>query len=99
MDIEHVAGIGLAARRLARQQRDLAVGRGVLGQVVDHDQRMLAAIAEIFRHREAGEGRDPLQSGRARAPGDDDDAALGRAVAWIASIARRTLELFWPTAT
>ena len=68
MHIEHVAGIGLAAGRLARQQRDLAMAGGVLGQIVDHDQRMLAAVAEILRHGEAGEGRDPLQAGRTRRP-------------------------------
>ena len=78
--VEHVAGIRLAAGRLAGQQRDLAVGGGVLGQVVDHDQRVAAAIAEILRHREAGERRDPLQAGRVGGCGDDEDAALRRAV-------------------
>jgi hypothetical protein len=34
-----------------------------LGQVIDHDQGMLTAVAKIFRHAEAGERRDPLQSG------------------------------------
>ena len=80
MDIEDIAGIGLAAGRLARQQRDLAVAGGVFGQVVDDDQRVLAAVAEILRHGEAGERRDPLQAGRARRAGDDDDAALRRAI-------------------
>ena len=36
--------------------------RGVLGHVVDDDQRVLPAIAKVFRHREAGEGRNPLQA-------------------------------------
>ena len=56
------------------------MGGGVLGEIVDDDQRMLAAIAKIFRHGEAGERRDPLQSGRARRARHDDDAALGRAL-------------------
>ena len=34
MEIEHVAGIGLAPRRAAEQQRHLAIGHGLLGQVV-----------------------------------------------------------------
>ena len=52
---------------------------GVLRQVVDHDQRMLAAIAEVFGHGEAGEGGDPLQPGRARRSRHHDDAAIERA--------------------
>ena len=31
VQIEHVAGVGLAARRAPQQQRDLAIGLGVLG--------------------------------------------------------------------
>src|SRR3984957_6840301 len=78
MHVKHVPGIGFASRRLTRQQRDLAVGSCVLRQVVDHDQRMLAAIAEIFRHGEASKGCNPLQAGRACRPSNDDDAALRR---------------------
>ncbi len=80
MNVEHVAGIGLAAGRLTGEQRDLAMGGGVLGQIVDDDQRVLAAIAKILRDGEARERRDPLQPGRTRGPGDDDDAAAGFAV-------------------
>ena len=61
MDIEHVARISLAPRRLPRQESDFAMGGGVLGHVVDDDQGVLAAITKIFCHREAGKGRDPLQ--------------------------------------
>ena len=80
MNIEHVARIGFAPWRLAGEQRDLAMCRGVLGHVVDDDQRVLPAIAKIFRHREAGEGRNPLQAGSGRRACDDEDATLGRAV-------------------
>ena len=48
MDMEHVAGISLAPRRLSREESDFAVGGGVLGHVVDDDQRVLAAITERF---------------------------------------------------
>jgi hypothetical protein len=40
VQVEDVAGVGLAARRAAQQQRHLAVGVGVLGQVVIHAQRV-----------------------------------------------------------
>ena len=37
MYVEHIARISLAARRLPRQQRDLAVRGGVFGHIVDYD--------------------------------------------------------------
>ena len=100
MNVEHVAGIGFAPGRLTRQQRDLAMGGGVLGQIVDHDQRVLAAIAEIFRH---GERRRKARSIAVPAnlptPATTMMQRSGAPLPWIASMARRTLELFWPTAT
>ena len=64
MQVEDIARIGFASGRLARQQGDLAMRRRVLGQIIDHDQRVLAAVAEVLRHGHAGEWRDPLQSRR-----------------------------------
>ena len=61
MQIEYVAGISLAAGWLAGQQSQLAMGRGMLCQIVDDDQRVLAAVPEIFGDRETRERRDPLQ--------------------------------------
>ena len=80
MDVEDVAGIGLAPGRLVGEKRDLAVGRGVLGQVVDDHQRVTAAVAEILRHGEGGEGSGPEQPGRGRGARHHEDAAIRRAV-------------------
>jgi hypothetical protein len=80
MQVEDVTGIGLAAGWLASEQREFAMGRGVLCQIVDDNQRVLAVIPEIFGDRETSERRDPLQSRRGRGRGDDKDAALGGAV-------------------
>ena len=49
MQIEHVARIGLAARRAAQQQRHLAVGDRLLGEVVVDDDRVHAVVAEDTR--------------------------------------------------
>ncbi len=54
MQIEHVAGIRLATRRAAQQQRNLPIGPGLLGEIVVDDQRILAVIAEILAHGAAG---------------------------------------------
>ena len=42
MDVEDVAGIGLAAGRPAQEQRQLAVGAGVAGEVVVDDEHVAA---------------------------------------------------------
>ena len=42
VQVEDVARVGLAARRAAQQQRDRPVGLGLLGQVVEDDQDVLA---------------------------------------------------------
>ena len=94
MNIENISRIRLASRRLPRQQRDLAVRGGVFGHIVDDDQRMLTAIAEVFRHGEAGKWRNPLQAGSSRRAGDDKDAAFRRAVSLNGVITRLTLDDF-----
>jgi hypothetical protein len=79
VQIEHVAGEGFAARRAAQQQRHLAVGHGLLGQVVVDDQRVLPAVAEVLAHRAARIGRHVLHRGRLRRRGGDDDGVVHRA--------------------
>jgi len=63
MQIEHIARIGLAAGRAAQQQRYLAVGPSLLGEVVVHHQRVLAPVAEVLAHGAARVGRDVLHGG------------------------------------
>ncbi len=43
VQIEHVAGVRFAARRTAQQQRNLAIGRGVLGKIVVNAERVAPA--------------------------------------------------------
>ena len=80
MEIEHVAGIGLAARRAAQQQRHLAVGDGLLGQIVIDDHGVHAVVAEILAHGAAGEGRQELHRRGVGGGGGDDDRVFQRAV-------------------
>ena len=59
VQVEHVAGVGLAARRAAQQQRHLAVGLGLLGEVVVHDEGVLAVLHPVlarWRSRRTGRG-------------------------------------------
>ena len=80
MEIEHVAGIGFAARRAAQQQRHLAIGDGLLGEVVIGDHGVHAVVAEVFAHGAAGERRQVLQRGRLGGGGCDDDRIFEGAV-------------------
>src|SRR6478735_8274743 len=80
MQIEYVAGIGFAARRAAQQQRHLAVGDGLLGQIVIDDDGVHAVVAEILAHGAAGERRDVLHRRRIGRGGGDDDRIFQRAL-------------------
>ena len=50
VQVKDISRIRLAARRAPQQQRNLAVGGRMFGQVVVDHQRMLAAVTEIFPH-------------------------------------------------
>jgi len=65
MEVEDVTGVRLAARRAPGEERDLAIGPGVLRQVVVHDQGVPALVAEELAHRAAAERREVLE-GRGR---------------------------------
>ena len=64
VQIEHVARIRFAAGGALQHQRNLAVGHGVLGEIVVNDQRIHAVVHEPFAHRRAGERREVLVGGR-----------------------------------
>ncbi len=79
MQVEHVAGEGLAARRAAQQQRDRAVGLGLLGQVVEHDQHVLAVVHPVLGDGRTGVRRKPFEAGGVRRGGGDDGGVVHRA--------------------
>src|SRR5712691_3401512 len=73
MQVEDVTRIGLPAGRAAEQEGNLAVGPGVLGQIVIDEQRILSLVHEVLAHRATGVGRQvPERGGVARGGGDDD---------------------------
>ena len=58
VEVEDVARVGLAARRAAQQQRELAVGLGLLGQVVVDDEGGVALLHPVLAHgRSRSRGR------------------------------------------
>ena len=80
VQIEDVAGIRLAPRRAAQQQRHFAVRPGVLGEVVVNHEGVLAPIHEVLRHGAAGVWREILHRRGVGGVGGYHDGMLHRAV-------------------
>ena len=76
MEIEYVAGVRLASRRPAEEQRELAVSRGLLRQIVIHDQGVAAFVAEVFANGAARVGSDELERRRVRGRCRHDDGVV-----------------------
>ena len=64
MDVEDVAGKGLAPGRTAQQQGKLAIGAGVMGEIVVDDQHVAARFHEMLGDAGRGVGRDVGEPGR-----------------------------------
>ena len=79
VQIKHVAGIRFAAGGALEDERNLAIGDGVLGKIVVNDQRVHAVVHEPFAHRRAGEGREILVGGGIGGAGADDNRVGHRA--------------------
>ena len=80
MQVEDVSREGFAARRATKQQGDLAVRNGLLGEVVVDDQGVLAAVAEPLTHGAAGIRCDELHGRRRGGRGRHDDGVIHRIV-------------------
>ena len=94
VNVEHVTRVRLAARRAAQQQRHLAVGDGLLRQVVVDAERVMAAVAEVLAMVTPVYGARYC-SGRGLGRGrDDDDRVVHRAVLLSFSTTCATVEAF-----
>ena len=80
VEVEHVARVRLAARRAAQQQRHLAVGLGLLRQVVVDDEGVLAVLHPVLAHGATGVRSEVLEGGGVRRRGGDHDRVLERTV-------------------
>ncbi len=78
MQVEDIAGVGLAARRAAQQQRHGAVRLGLLGQVVEDDQDVLALVHPVLADGRAGVGGEVLEAGGVGCRGRDNRRVLHR---------------------
>src|SRR6478672_1192272 len=79
VQVEDVTRVGLTARRTAQQQRHGAVGLGLLAQVVEDDEDVLALVHPVLADGRTGVGREVLEARRVGRGGRDDGGVLQRA--------------------
>ena len=80
MKVEDVSRVGFASGRTSEQQRHLAIGPRVLGEVVVNDERVFALVHEELGHGAPGIRREVLQGSGVRRVGGNDDGVLHRAL-------------------
>ncbi len=76
VEVEDVARVRLAAGRAPQEERDLAVGRGLLGEVVVDAEGVLALVAEELADRAARVGGDVEEGRRLGGGGRHHDGVL-----------------------
>ena len=72
VEVEDIAGVGFAAGRAAQQQGHLAVGFGLLGEVVIDGEGVCAVVHPVLAHSAAGVGSEIFERGRVGSGGDND---------------------------
>ena len=78
VQVENVSGVGFAPGGPSQQQRHLAVGPSVFGQIVVHDQHVLALRHVLFGHGAASIGGQVLQGRGVGSAGGDYDRVAHR---------------------
>lgn len=76
VEVKDIAGIRFAAWRATEQETHLAVGYGLLGEVVVYDEGVLAVIPKVLSNCTARIGRKVLQRRSLRGGGGHDDRVL-----------------------
>ena len=79
VQVEDVTRVGLTARRAAQQQGHGAVGVGLLREVVEDDEDVLALVHPLLADGRTGVRRQVLEAGRVGRRGGDDGRVLQRA--------------------
>jgi hypothetical protein len=76
VEVEDITGVSLTSGGATKQERHLAVGNGLLGQIVVDDERVTAIVTEPFTNRSSSEGGDVLERSGLGSGGSNDDGVL-----------------------
>ena len=80
MNVKDIAGKRFATRWAAQQQRKLAIGTGMVGEVIVNDEHVSARFHEVLRDAGRGVRGDVGETGRVVPFGHDDDGVIHRPV-------------------
>ena len=80
VEVKDISRKGLPARGTAQEKRELAVGHGVLGEIIVDQKGMAAIVAHMLSHRTAAVRSDILERGRLRGAGRNNDRVVHGAV-------------------
>ncbi|OEI69570.1 acetylglutamate semialdehyde dehydrogenase [Curtobacterium sp. ER1/6] len=78
VQVEDVTRVRLAARRTTQEERHRTVGLGLLRQVVEDDEDVLAAVHPVLADGRTGVGGEVLEAGRVGGGSGDDGGVLHR---------------------
>ena len=98
VDVKDIAGKRFATGRAAQQQGKLAIGAGMVGEVVVNDEHVAARFHEMLRDAGRGVGGDVGEPGRVVAFGHDDDGVIHRAFSRKVATTLATADARWPMA-
>jgi hypothetical protein len=76
VEVEDITGVSLTTWGTTKQKRHLTVGNGLLGQIIEDDQSVLAVITEVLSDSASREGSEVLKRSGLGGGGSDDDGVL-----------------------
>mmetsp|Transcript_27976 Transcript_27976/g.58799 ORF Transcript_27976/g.58799 Transcript_27976/m.58799 type:complete len:353 (-) Transcript_27976:577-1635(-) len=76
VEVEDISGVGLTPGGTTEEEGHLAVGHGLLGEIIVEDHGVLSVVAEEFSHSGSGVGSEELKRGGIGGSGGDDDAVV-----------------------
>jgi hypothetical protein len=76
VEVENVTGVSLTSWRTTEKEGHLTVRNGLLGEIVEDDDSVLAVVTEPLTHRASGERSDILKRGGFGGGGSNDDGVL-----------------------
>ena len=76
MEVEHISWVSLTTGGSSEKKRHLAVGNGLLGEIVVDDESVLSVVAEVFSDGASGVGGQELERSGLGGGGSDDDGVL-----------------------
>jgi hypothetical protein len=76
VEVEDITGVSLTTWRTTKQKRHLTVSDGLLGQIVENDQSVLAVVTEVLSNSASRERSEVLKRSSLGGSGSNDNGVL-----------------------